>query len=99
MTTIRVEVTLEHIARGSRRECEACPVALAIGDALRAAGRPARGVAVGFHWASVQDGSAAGWGREIRLPAAVGNFVRSFDRGEPAGPLAFHLNIPEEVAA
>jgi hypothetical protein len=82
-----ISVTAAHIARGVRDDCENCPVALAIRDAIP----DVKLVAV--------DGNRATFaGRydwiDIELPLAVGEFIGNFDDGGTVGPFSFDLDYP-----
>jgi hypothetical protein len=93
MTTI-VVVTTEHIERGEPENCERCPVALAIMDALPAAGVPSVGPSeVAFRVADDM------W-TDVHLPPEVSDFIESFDGGATdIGPFSFDLDYPAAVAA
>jgi hypothetical protein len=91
MTTINV--TAEHIARGEPENCERCPVALAIMDALPGAGVPEVGPSqVTFRVADDK------WA-DIDLPQAAGDFIETFDGGTAdVEPFTFDLDYPAVTA-
>ena len=79
MKRVKVRVTWEDIARGERRECATCPVALA---ATRAFGED---VTVGnrmFRLRSIQ---------YIDMPARVRAWIHEFDQGRPVRPIRFRV--------
>jgi hypothetical protein len=81
MTT--VSVTAEHITKGFARDCERCPVALAIRDAFPAV---AHVTVTGLY---VRMGI-----REHEMPAEVQQFTWAFDTGQPIEPFTFELDYP-----
>ena len=93
MTTI-VVVTTEHIERGEPENCERCPVALAIMDALPAAGVPEVGPSqISFRVSDYQ------WA-DIGLPPEAIDFIETFDGGtDDVEPFSFELDYPAEAAA
>lgn len=80
---IHVTITAADIAVGERRECYSCPVALAL---ARATGDEEANVYERdwFLWLEA-------WGRSIRAPEVVRDFVRRFDDDETPEPFAFSL--------
>lgn len=83
---ITVDVTQEDIDRGHRLECEECPVA----HALRRSLPTLRQVVVGRHYVTL--GLASGT-LTPESPEGVRAWVDAFDRGEPAGPFSFTLEL------
>jgi hypothetical protein len=92
MTTINV--TAEHIARGTPGECAHCPVALAIQDALPGLA----GVAVGNAEISILPKPRGSW-IEVDTPRGVPYFVLRYDSTGTGEPFSFDLDYPAEVAA
>ena len=89
MTTINV--TAEHIAKGKRRDCQSCPVALAIRDALPDVGVVkvgSEGLVLGNIPHLV----------ELDLPKAVADFIWYFDDSGLVKPFAFELDCPAVAA-
>ena len=76
---MKIEVRQEHIEKGKRNICNEydCPVALAVMER-------------GFTHFYVSDELEAS---ELKgphiLPSKVHDFIASFDRGEPVGPISF----------
>ena len=91
MTTISVRA--KHIAKGKRQDCERCPIALAILDAIPGID----GIAVGPDEIAISSG-------ELRLPFSapdeVLNFVWAFDQdgADAVAPFSFDLDYPEVAA-
>lgn len=84
---IAVEVTIEDLDSGTRGDCHACPVALALS---RAIGRP---VFVDGDEAFIESGPD-GWRAGVKLPEAAVAFIRRYDRGWIAGPFTFDIDMP-----
>ena len=98
MKTVDVTVTAAHIANGKVRDCEACPIALALHEAVPYA--PLIEVnadhVVIHHFGSELEGALC------RLPGEVQDFILGFDDGDDwIGPFTFTMQVPEpgEVAA
>ncbi len=72
-----IEVTAEHIRKGSKWSCEGCPVALA----LESAGIEHLGVG--------SAGCEISWGNLIKLPRSVVRFIGAFDSDKPVKPFRF----------
>jgi hypothetical protein len=83
---MRIEVTQGDIDGGERWNPARCPLATAIGRALR---RKVR-VTCGSVWPL-----PASPGRIAALPRKAANFINAFDQGRAVAPMAFDLNIPE----
>lgn len=82
MTTI--QVTADHIARGIRKMCTCCPVALA----LRDAGYPHAEAGVDDLYLSRELGA-------IPIPPECANFIPAFDEGCPdLQPFSFQIETP-----
>jgi hypothetical protein len=91
MTTINV--TAEHIERGKPEECEWCPVALAIMDALPAARVPSVGPSEVTFQAGIDK-----WA-DIALPPEAIDFIETFDGGTAdVEPFTFELDYPAVTA-
>ena len=82
-----ISVTAGHIAKGFARDCEHCPVALALRDAFP----EVRHISVTSLY--VRMGI-----REHELPAEVQQFTWEFDTGQPVGPFTFELDYPAVTA-
>ena len=85
MTTITV--TAEHIARGDRKTCSTCPIALAFDAAIPEA------VNLSVTW-----GYASVWldlGKAVTyvLPPAAREFIEHFDGGLPVSPFTFEAQV------
>ena len=88
-----INVTAGHIARGEPENCEACPVALAIMDALPSAGVPSVGPSEVTFRVAVDK-----W-VDIDLPRAVSDFIETFDGGTAdVEPFTFELDYPAVTA-
>jgi hypothetical protein len=92
VTTVRV--TDRHIAEGVSCNSAACPIALALLDAL-----VAEGVRVDSLFVDETDARVVTWcdtagALKFRadLPAEATEFVRSFDDGEAVGPIEVELS-------
>jgi hypothetical protein len=79
---VRVEVTADDIAKGERRVCGACPLAVAI---ERATSTPT------LVWYR----SAFIGGAKADLPAVAQDARQVLDSGGDHAPFAFDLDIPE----
>lgn len=78
---MKITVTEEHIRRGRRRACSACPLALAISEA------------VGMR---MEVGVLSTWcdpAKLITLPEEAQEFIDRFDRGRKVHPFSFELPI------
>lgn len=82
MSTV-INVTAEDIAAGEQRECDFCPIALALRDAFP----DARVI-------SVSPDSVDLDGIEIDLPDIAVEFIHAFDGGEGGEPFSFELDYP-----
>lgn len=92
MTTVTVPVTQKHIYDGEPGNTCACPVALAILDAIP-----------GLCEASVAEREADlmwpdGHGETVTLPLAAREFIACLDDGGPVSPFTFIIEI-EGLAA
>jgi hypothetical protein len=97
--TCAVDVTGEDIDRGLRGDCAACPLALAIERAVRAATGATDfvGVLVDEMGVTVQGHTLCdGTLLCANLPAAAGDFVVRFDDGRPVTPLSFPLTFTDD---
>ena len=91
MTTI--SVTREHIAKGKRRDCERCPVALAIRDALPDLIYTRVGP---INIALQRD--AGEYLTYFAFPPEVLDFVRDYDGRRGSKPFTFELDYPAVAA-
>jgi hypothetical protein len=98
MRGVRVRVTARDIALGHRRNCQACPVALAL----------TRHLADGYYVNVAPDGggvfatSSDGPERYVgsfRLPTKVKKFIEAFDAGRELCAKAFAFNLPLPLEA
>lgn len=89
--TTTVTVTAGHIAAGIAGDCGACPVALAIHDALGA--RPYITVMV---FAAEAVARQCDRYVEASLPQAARDFIGRFDSTQPVEPFTFDLTWQEE---
>lgn len=79
MKTITIEVTADDIARGTRKSCSCCPIALAL---ARCTGLV---VSVESDWVYFMPD----------LPQTAVEFIKTFDAGKPVQPFSFELDVPE----
>lgn len=98
---VTINVTQGHIDRGCKNTPCACPIALAICDALgfphyvyfpENADSPKLGVTpqyVSFYYLATDVKSC--W---VRLPKAAHQFVVDYDTGKTVSPFSFELEIP-----
>jgi hypothetical protein len=89
MKTFHVSVTAEDIAHGDRRNCDACPVALAINRVLTAP-LVAR---VGAYMVEIRGGAGFGFYERVHLPSPVQKQVLLFDQSGLMDPLEFDLEV------
>lgn len=83
---IQVSITQEGINDGVRRDCQSCPVALAL---TRAIGEE---VIVSGIWCTIAPDTLAV--KMIELPRAVREWIVRFDRGFLVSPFTFELEVP-----
>ena len=83
---VLVEVTLNDIITGRKRDCSFCPVARAV---KRAASRDALIDPVAIRVFGTR------LFVDIPTPPQARTFIKRFDSGGPVQPLAFRLTIPE----
>jgi len=81
---VKIKVTQRHIDTAYPGECDSCPVALAIRDAVD--GRP-----VSVFYGSIVIGKS-----DCFMPDEVYDFVLDFDAGAPVEPFEFDLDYPGE---
>ena len=103
MTEVTVPVTAGHIDRGTPGDCTACPIALAILDAIPQATH----AEVAWWTCAENEAGESGAGATIRLERGILNgrlgkaadaFVVAFDNGQPVEPFTITITIPEEAA-
>lgn len=82
---MRIEVTQEHIDKGTPEDACNCPVALAIREALKAEAEEIR-----VHHSDIWI-----WGDLYNTSEAVERFVWNFDVGVSVAPFTFDLPIEE----
>jgi len=87
--TTLVRVTADHIARGKRSDCEACPIALALAEA-----DPRHRIwDVGEVWDGVFH-AVLMTGEALPLPPVAKAFVSDFDSKRPVRPFTFYVVMP-----
>jgi len=79
-------VTQEHIDRGQRADCDRCPIALAVLDAL---GNPEGSSFIQVSLWNV----FAGRDTVFRLPGAAREFISDFDNRRNVRPFRFTLSV------
>lgn len=77
-----INVTQEHIDRGTKKECSKCPVALALKDA----GFPNAFVGVFSIWPFEMT--------RLDVSNEVEEFIAAFDCGSIVKPFSFNLELP-----
>lgn len=82
---VTVDVTRNHIQRGTRSNCGYCPIALAIKEIIK-----------GPYDFSVRAASICFTKRSYQLPESAQNFICDFDAGWKVIPFSFELDIGEE---
>ena len=90
---VKTVVTEQHIARGTRRSSDSCPIALAVAEALSLPLN--EGVEV-----NPSDIAVVYAGRlyVCDLPATAMAFIDTFDEGQPVSPLPLDLELVLEGA-
>ena len=83
--TITVNVTQEHIDRGTPEHCSLCPIALATLDAIDTVGR------VMVDYDHIRLSWAAAPNAYYPLPPEAMAFIDDFDENEPVAPIAFQV--------
>lgn len=92
----RVKVTRRHIGAGKPRDCCECPIALAVIEAVRAAGISDAEVSVTLTIAVVRAGERK-W--VANLPGEAQAFIERIDNELPVRPFALDLEWVEVTAA
>ena len=87
-----ISVTAGHIAAGERDNCEECPIALAIMEAIPGACC----VYVGYPTATI--GMADGGKTEVELPDDALAFIWDFDNRQTVKPFTFELDYTAVAA-
>lgn len=82
---MKIAVTRGHIARGTRRECSLCPIALAVREALGA-----KAVSVDDMDITVE---TAGGVYRCNTPKSAEEFIYHYDDGESVEPFEFELAL------
>lgn len=85
--TVLVRVNKDHIEKGKRADCEACPIALAISEA-----DDYRRVWEVGHDGAVVYGETGPVAR-MELPEMAVSWMRAFDEGHPVRPFTFYGTI------
>ena len=91
MATITIQVTQDDIDKGERKQRCRCPVWRAINRAAPYLDR----LQVIYLYATCR--APAGDSRVIQLPEVASNFIHCFDGGLPGSPLAFDLDVPDDL--
>ena len=76
---MKIKVTQEHIERGVVKDCDVCPVALAMQEAMED-----DKVRVFSTYIETSEGNYI-------TPESVGDFIDNFDEGLPVKPFEFEL--------
>lgn len=87
--TTLVRVTREHIANGVIRDCERCPIALALIDALGDLFTPGSWVDVEMGMVMFCRAGEETW--TAWTPDVAATFIEDFDHGDDVAPLEFTL--------
>jgi hypothetical protein len=88
MRRIAVNVTRDHIVRGSRGQFDRCPVALAILELL-----PERSLAVVDPYEIYVELLDSGVYYRAKSPGEVCEFMIAFDEGEAVSPFSFDVEF------
>lgn len=95
---VTVQVTQEHISKGKPNDVTACPVALALIDALSGTDLAACKVSVGAVMAAVYpNGIYADERLRATVSGAAQAFILSFDNDEPVEPFECELEFLEHL--
>lgn len=86
MKTMTINVTQEHIDRGTMEDCEHCPVALAINEAI-----PGTRSDVGGN--QIYIGNYHCTSREIQTPEVVRQFIARYDSDVLVKPFSFTIEL------
>lgn len=84
----KVEVTRKHINEGVQRNCNSCPIALAIKGVVK------DDVDVSVGWLKMAL-SLGNYDRELWSPTEAMQFARRYDNGHDVHPITLELDIPE----
>jgi hypothetical protein len=87
---IAVHVSQSHIDRGTRDDCKACPLALAINERLK----PGCYSSVGSTWITFGDAADPENLEVIRTPLSCANFASTYDATGRADAQFFTINVP-----
>lgn len=90
---VTLKVTAEHISKGSRSNCQRCPVALALRDIID----PAYVVTVGCSGMSMGKNGRLDF--SSRTPESVKDFIYQFDCYKSVQPFEAKLDIPRYLLA
>lgn len=88
-----INVTQEHIDKGFRKICRACPVALAMKDAT---GKNFNVTPLYVRDMTGVDIHEEFKGKRYKIPKCVTSFVENFDTEYPVEPFSFEFNWEEE---
>lgn len=89
MKTLRIKVTLGHIALGNPGKAFSCPIANAMKD-MGLSKTVSAGPAM-LAWIRPDNGLAY-----VTLPPEAVRFMRAFDRRDPVSPFEFEIEVPED---
>lgn len=89
MTRVKIKVTEEHIEAGKRGDCSACPIALAVLDAVMV---PAMRANIS---GLVLNCSAGQYISYAESPPKVARFIGDFDRGNHVNPFTFYAEFKD----
>ena len=82
--TKTIKVTADHIARGIKKDCSRCPVALSLMDCLGA------GSVTVWH-SQIHLSCANGYPLTFKTPRSVKRFMKAFDAMKLVGPFNFKI--------
>ncbi len=94
MSTVKVEVTFDDVAKGERGDCRYCPIALALERVLT---ERALFVVDGrtISWA----GPTVGAHGYVDLPESAREFIYVFDGAGDVEPFEFEIELPDKLLA
>lgn len=87
---VAINITEEHIKKGSRCESRSCPIALAVNETLK----PDYYVSVYYH-ITVRQGTDTI--HSVLTPQVAFDFIKGFDAKIPVSPFQFEIDIPEKL--
>jgi hypothetical protein len=94
---MQINVTEKHIENGKKRNCQFCPIALAIGEHLEEGFEcHVSRYTLKIYPASNQDLDSDFCLTEVNLPQECSTFIGLFDNYDPVKPFTFEANIPTQ---